>query len=161
MRTDIPTSLAESSFELAPDAIAFLYRVELTDSTLFLLSPHQEVTWQGELYEQVPCHMTEVYQEADGKRGRPKFSFVNPDGLFTQRIYQGDLDNASVTRIRILKADLDADQDFALTETFRVSKILTMNKSLVSVELRDVLDGHQFTLPARAYYPPDFPHVKL
>jgi phage-related protein len=161
MRTDIPAPIQDTSHDLAPDALVTLYKIALKNLTTFFLSPKTEVIWQGDTYDDIPCHMTELEQEADGKRGRPKFTFVNPGGLFTANIYNGDLDNAAVTRIRILKADLDADLDFALTEKLRVSKVLTMNKDLVTVELRDILDGHQFILPARAYYPPEFGHVRL
>lgn len=161
MRTDLPTPIAETNHDLAPDALVKLFTIQLTDLSMFRISPKIEVTWQGDLYERHPAVMSELSQEADGKRSRPKFSFVNPEGIFNSAIYDGRMDNATVTRISILKTNLDADQDFAIRESFRVSKILNLTKDLVAVELRDVLDGHQFILPARAYYPPDFPHVKL
>lgn len=161
MRTDLPASLQSSLHDLAPDVLVSLYRIETTEAAQFNLSPYQEVTWQGVTYDDVPCQMTGVGQSSDGEVNRPKFSFANPGGLFTADIAAGKLDNATITRFRILKADLDADLDFKITEKFRVSRILSLTKTLGVVELRDILDGHQFHLPARAYYPPEFPHVKL
>jgi phage-related protein len=140
MRTDIPESILDSSQELSPDALVYLYRILLTDQTLFLLSPQQEHVWQGETYESVPCHMTGIGNTSDGEVIRPRFSFVNPGGIFTSSLYEGRMDNAKITRIR---------------------KVLSINKSIAVVELRDVLDGHNFKLPARQFMPPEFSHVKL
>lgn len=161
MRTDLPTPIQESLHDLAPDALVRLYKLQLKNGTIFRLSPTAEVTWQGSQFDGVPCHLTEVSQDADGKMSRPKFTFTNPGGMFSAEIYNGRLNNATLTRYRILKADLDADRDFALTEQFRVTRIVNMSQSVATAELRDVLDGHQFKLPARAYYPPEFPHVQL
>ena len=161
MRSDLPSSIVDSSFELAPDALVSLFEIELKNLVRFYLTPTKQVVWQANTYEEIPCARSDVSQESDGKRSRPKFSFVNPAGLFSVQIQDGLLDGASITRIRILKADLDADNDFAVREQYRVSKILTLNKDMVTVELRDVLDGHNFVLPARGYYPPEFPHVRL
>jgi len=161
MRTDLPANITDTQHDLAPDSLVKLFKLELTTGPIFRLSPQIQVTWQGDQYDDVPCVLTEVTQDADGKMARPKFTFANPGGLFTADIYNGQLDNATLTRYRILKADLDADRDFKITESFRISRIMQLNNSLATVELRDVLDGHQFKLPARAYFPPEFPHVKL
>lgn len=161
MRTDLPNSIQESLHDLAPDALVRLYKVELKNGTIFRLSPYSELTWQGDQFDAVPCHLAEVSQDADGKVSRPKFTFANPGGLFSSEIYKGKMNNATLTRYRILKADLDADRDFALTEQFRVTRIVNLSQNTATAELRDVLDGHHFKVPARAYYPPEFPHVKL
>jgi len=161
MRTDIPSSIQQSIHELAPDALVHLYKIELTDETTIRLSPKGEVVWQGNTFEPVPCHLTEISQDADGKRSRPKFTFANPQGLFSKEIYDRKLDNAILTRYRIIQADLVADMDFALTEQFRVTRVVNVSNMTATVEMRSAMDGHNFKLPARAYYPPEFPHVKL
>lgn len=162
MRTDLPPSMQQSLCDLSPDTIVTLFRLELADhSAIFLMSPYEEITWQGDEYTSIPCKMSEVTVDADGKATRPKFTFVNPEGLFTSAIYDRHLDNAIVTRYRILKGDLDDDRNEAVTESFRVSRVLSVTKNLVVTELRDVLDGHVFKIPARAFYPPEFPHVSL
>lgn len=161
MRTDVPSSIVDTAQDLSPDALVSLYEIELAGGSFIRLSPQQETTWQGNTYEDVPCHMTGIGQTSDAEVNRPKFSFANPGGVFTKSLYEGEMDNALITRIRILKADLDADLDFAVRETFRVSRILTLSNQMAVVELRGVLDGQNFRLPARSYIPPEFPHVKL
>lgn len=162
MRQDLPETLQQTSHDLTPDALVTLFKIVLNNkTTTFFLSPTKEVTWQGDLYEQVPCHMTGIGQNSDAQVNRPKFSFANPEGLFTPHIYQGRMDNALITRIRILKSDLDNDYDFAVRETFRVSKVAQLGQQIGVLELRDIMDSHRFTLPARQYLPPEFPHVRL
>jgi phage-related protein len=161
MRTDLPTRVKESLYDLSPEAMVTLYRIELTSKTIALLSPYQDVVWQGETYSSIPCQMSEISQESDGKVSRPKFSFVNPEGIWTSSIMEGGFDNAWITRYRILKGDMNLDLNHAVTEKFRVSKIQSVTRQLVVLELRDILDGHSFKLPARSFYPPDFPHVQL
>ena len=161
MRTDLPTSIQDTHLDLSVEALVHLYRIELTDNTTFLLSPQKEVTWRGQVYEEVPCHMSGFGQHSDAKVNRPRFTFANPAGIFTQPLYDGRMDNASITRIRVLSSDLLADNDFSVEETYRVSRIITIAKNMAIVEMRDALDGHHFKLPARQFIPPEFPHVKL
>lgn len=161
MRNDLPLSIRNSIHDLEPEAMLRLFMIKLTDGTIFRLSPYGEITWQGHVYDAIPCHMTEVNQDADGKVTRPKFSFANPEGLFSAEIYQGKLDNAQLTRYRLLKRDLDLDNDFKVTEMFRITRIVNLSQSIAVAEMRDVMDGQNFKLPARAFFPPEFPHVKL
>lgn len=162
MRDDLPPSLAQSLYDLNPDAIVEMFRIELADkTTVFFLSPHGETSWRGDVYDNIPCKMTDVTLDSDGKATRPKFSFVNPQGMFTPGIYEGRMDLATITRYRILKGDLEMNLDTAVQESFRVSKVVSVTRALVVLELRDVLDGHAFKIPARAFYPPEFPHVQL
>lgn len=161
MRTDLPQSIQQSAHELSPDALVELFKIQLQNGSIIRVSPAGDITWQGDLYEEIACNITGIGQNSDAQANRPKFSFVNPEGVFSATILEGQMDAAAVTRIRILKADLDNDLDFAITETFQVSRVIQMGQEIVVLELRDVLDGQRFQLPARAYIPPEFPHVKL
>lgn len=164
MRTDLPEGMKTSAQELSPDAIVSLFQMVLTNAgtpTTIYFTAHKEVTFRGNTYSEIPCTMTQMEQDSQGRANRPKFTFANPGGIFTSSIQQGFIDNAALTRLRILKADLDANVNAKVTEKFFVSKVIMVNKDMVSVELRDVFDGHMFKLPARAYYPPEFPHVSL
>lgn len=160
MRT-VPDSIQDTIHDLSPDSLVKLYEVHLKSGASFYLSPQMEMTWQGNTYSDIPCTMTDMKRDSQGRLNRPKFSFANPAGIFTADLYQGLMDNASVVRIRVLYADLLANNNFSIKETFKVSRIMSISKHVASVELRDVLDGHQFRLPARAFYPPEFPHVRL
>lgn len=161
MRQDLPVNIQNTSHDLEVDALVRLFEIRLANNTIFRLCPSREVTWRGKLYEQVPVQLTGIERNSGGKLNRPKLSLVNPDGMFTGAVHRGELDHAEVTRLRILRPDLEANRDFAIREIFRVARIVTLQKNMVVVELRDVLDGHYFEVPARKYQPPEFPFVRL
>lgn len=161
MRDDLPTSVNETLHDLTVEPLVSLFKVTFKDLTEMFLSPQEEVTWQGDLYETLPCQITELSYSSDGKLNRPNFSIVNPAGLFSQAVANGVVEGATLKRIRILKSDLEADNDFSVQEQFKVSRVQSLTKDLLVVELRSALDGQNFKLPARAFYPPEFPHVKL
>lgn len=161
MRQDIPDSIQESLHELNPTSLVTLYEIHLSDGTSFHLSPARDVLWLGVQYDEIPCHLTEIQNDADGKLSRPKFSFANPGGMFSSAIAQGLLDNAVLYRKRVSTYDLENNLDFSLKERYQVAKVMSVSNSIAVVELRGVLDAPRFKLPARSYYPPEFPHVKL
>lgn len=161
MRTDIPTGIQTSAFSLNPEGLVKLYVLSLASGAIFRMTNEASVTWQGYTYESIPCALSEFRVEAEGKANRPNFSFANPEGIFTAAVGQGLLDNATLKRYTLLKADLDADNDFAIEETLRVSQVLSVVRGVIVTQLRDVHDAQSYTLPARAFYPPEFPHVKL
>ena len=161
MRPNVPTGIQESAFDLDPQGLVSLYVLTLKSGPVFRMTAQKEVSWQGNLYESIPCILSEMQLEADGKANRPSFSFANPEGVFTAAVGTGLLDSAELKRYRILPSDLSANLNFALEETMRVSQVLSVTKGLIVTQLRDVYDGQTYMLPARAYYPPEFPHVKL
>lgn len=161
MRTDLPLNMRQSFYSLTPEAIVRLFVIELRNGALFRLSPYERITWRGDVYEPVPCDLTEVTQDANGKITRPKFVLVNPGGVFTPAVYEGQLDNAWISRFRVMKSDIDANINAFSRERFRVSRVLSITDPLITLELRDILDGHPFQIPADSYLPPDFPHVRL
>lgn len=157
----VPVSIINDAFNLDGKGMAFLYKIVLSDLTTFCLSPKRSWSWQGDTYEEVPCHMTGFARYADGKMSRPKFSVVNPNGMFTSYVNTGALEGAKVTRHRILIDDLQADNNLALSQTLRVSRVASVTKQLIVLELRGALDGANFKLPERTFNPPEFPHVSL
>lgn len=161
MRENVPAGIEASAFELAPDGLVSLFILTLQSGPIFRITGQKQVTWQGNVYESIPCVLGEVQIEADGKANRPTFSFANPEGIFSAAVANGLLDNATLTHLRLLRSDLDQNLDFALVERLRVSQVVSVTKGAVVVQLRDVHDGAAFILPARAYYPPEFPHVKI
>lgn len=162
MRTDLPAVVQSSLHDLTVDPFVHLYKLVMSDGTTFRLSKKGNITWQTFLYEgDLPCDMSSVSQSSDAKMSRPKFTVVNPLGLFGPYVNSGVVDNATVTRYRVLYADIKADRDFKIIESFRVSRILSLTKDILSLELRDVLDGTNFLIPARTFIPPDFTYVRL
>lgn len=164
MRADLPDTQIADAFSLTPDALVFLFKIQLNAAyggTIICLTGQKEVTWQGMTFESVGVTLTEDGVSTSGEWRRPKFSVVNPDGVFSAFIAQGKMNGATVTRYAVNKADLDADVARYSVNIWRHSKTLAMTKPMVTFELRSPLDGPMFYLPARAFYPPEYPHVSL
>lgn len=157
----IPSTIQDDAYNLTGAAQVMLYDLQLYNGSSIYLSPKGSYTWQGRAYEEVPCHMSSVGRQADGKLNRPKFTVVNPNGMFTTAIGDRSLEGALLTRHRLMKADLLADLNNALSQTFRISKVASVDRQVIVVECRGSLDGANFKLPYRAFYPPEFPHVGL
>jgi phage-related protein len=159
--TTIPNGIRTSAFQLAPEGLAYLFKLTLTNGSIFRMSPKQQVTWQGWVYENLPCGLSQIELEADGKSNRPNFSFANPEGLFTAAVGQGLLENATITRYTLLYSDLVANQPFFVEESWRIVQVLSVVRGLITTQCREPHDMQTFMLPARAFYPPEFPHVRL
>lgn len=163
MRDDIPYSHQQEAHSLNPAGIVELYQIDLLSNpprSIFITGKDGR-TWQGTQYESIPCNMSETAQNSSGEVSRPKFSVANPAGMFSAFVAAGQLDNATVTRLRVHRADYENDVNNFLINIWRVSRIVSVTRDLVVVELRSVLDGQNFKLPGRQFYPPDFPHVSL
>jgi phage-related protein len=119
------------------------------------------VTWQTDMYEAIPFSITGVGANSSGEVIRPKLSLPNAAGAFSTYAHQGWLDNASVIRRIIRKADLDNDINSFMQKQWRISKIVNLSKNTITAELRSVFDGHNFKMPPRSYFPPEFPSVSL
>lgn len=159
--TNIPQSITSTAHDLTPEALVELFEVATKSGAVFRISPRGERVWRGKTYEELPCTMTDIEMDANGRMNRPKFSFANPRGLFSQEIYRGELDHATLTRIRILRSDYENNIDAAIRQVMRVSRIVSVGGDVATLELRDTLDGHVYFLPARQFMPPEFPHVRL
>lgn len=164
MRSDLPDTHVADAFSLSPDALVDLFVIQLNQNggnTMLCFTAKQQVTWQGMTFESIPVTLMGEGVNTNGEWIRPKFSVANPDGVFSTFVAQGKLDGAVITRYRVNKADLDANVARYSMNVWRQSKTLNMNKQTVTFELRTPLDGPQFFLPARAFYPPEYPHVSL
>lgn len=159
----VPSSHLADAHELESKGVRDLYKIELRDTsnTVLLFNAQNPVVWQGNTYESLPCSMTETAQNSTGEQSRPKFSSVNPDGLFSLWVQQGALDGAVFTRYRFLLTDLAEDNNTFVRKLWIMSKVISLNKSMLVCELRSSMDGVNFMLPARSFYPPAFPHVSL
>lgn len=149
------------AFELEGRAEVILFKLVLADGTIFFMSPKQDWTWRGDFYEEIPCHLSQVKRQADGKLSRPKFTFVNPKEIFSAAVAGGTLENAYLTRHRIMKSDLEADLDLSIKQTMRISRVMSINHEAITTELRGALDGAAFQIPYRTFNPPEFPHVSV
>ena len=165
MKDQLTQKQKEDALSLSPEAKLDLIQIDLATSgagqTTLRLTKFNTVTYLGATWEAAPFNMAEVGVHTQGEAKRPKLSIVNPDGAFSAWVHQGLMDSAIVTRYRLLKSDLDANIAAYEKNVWRVSKPLSLSKSLIVFELRSPLDGPMFLLPGRGYYPPEFSHVSL
>lgn len=167
MREDIPLGQATEAQLLESQGFATLLTLQLTATvagggTVFLrFCPYKAVSWQGHTFEAIPFSLTGVGSNANGEVVRPRLSLPNAAGAFSAYAHEGWLDNAVVTRQIVMKADLDANVNSFSQKKWRVSKVASLSKNLIVLELRSLFDGQNFKLPPRQYYPPEFPSVSL
>lgn len=163
MRTDIPLSQVYDSHQLESKGLRDLFKVELNDAdhSVLYLTPHNQLQYMGHLWQEWPVTITGIAQNSSGEQSRPKFSAANPDAIFSQYADQGILEGSIVTRYRVLLSDIEADVRAYVRMLWTLSKIVTLNRNLLVTELRSTLDGPNFRIPARQFYPPAFPAVSL
>ena len=166
IREDLPENYVKEAMALDARGVVELFKIEMTPPSpnppvSIYINGKKDITWQGIVWEGFPCNLVGEMTDSGGEMGRPKFSLANPDGVFSVYIHQRWMDNAVVTRYRVLVPDIELDVNSYVRNTWRVSKVISLSKTLAALELRGVLDGHFFTVPARRFQPPVFPHVSL
>lgn len=163
MRTDIPESQKFDAFELESQGIREFYKIEFLapDDPVMYITPHNETVWMDQTWESLQCNMSENAQNSSGEMSRPKFTIVNPNGMFSLWIEAGYTDGAILSRYRVMLSDLEIGAAVYTKQIWTLSKVVSLNKKLAVFECRSTIDGPNFDLPARSFYPPDFPHVSL
>lgn len=145
---------------LAPEPYVELFKFipdYLQPNTFIAFTNHPTITWQGVTYENFPHQFSGYNIQSTGEQSRPKLQVANPNGLFSALLVGGGLRQAQVLRYLVLRSDLLADESRYLRNKWLLAKIVNLTKDSVSFELRSVLDGVRYTLPARQYISPDFP----
>jgi lambda family phage minor tail protein L len=167
MRDDIPLGQVQEVQLLESQGFATLLTIQLmatvagSGSVFLRFHGHGQVTWQGNTFENIPFSLSGLGSNSSGEVIRPKLILPNAAGAFSTYAHQGWLNNAMVTRQIVRRADLDGDVNSFSQKKWRISKILNLAKTMVTVELRSVFDGQSFKLPPRAYFPPEFPSVSI
>ena len=161
MRTNIPLSQQFDAFELESRGIREFFKIELADGAVMYLTPENPCTFLGFDWEGLPCKLSENSQNSSGEMSRPKFAVLNPNGMFSLWVESGYTDGAILTRYQVLMSDLEAGVNNYVKNVWVMSKVVSLNKNMVIFECRSTIDGANFDLPARSFYPPEFPHVTL
>ena len=158
----IPGQHVEDAQKLDADGYVELFEILLSDkSTKLYLKMNKEVTWQGNLYESTAIKIDGVAKYADDEVARPKLSLFNPEGVYSSLVDQGQLDAATIIRYRVLKYDIDNNRPVYRRQQWKVSRITGIVGNMISLELRDLMDGQIFSVPGRMFIPPDFPTVGI
>lgn len=159
--TTYPQEHLQDSVSLEPDGIVDLFYVVLTEGGQLYLKANDTVTWQGNTYEGTMIKIDGVSQSSGDEISRPRLTVANPDGMFSALVSQNLLENAIVTRYRVLRKDIDADINQYRLQTWKVTRVSSLTRIQITLELREQLDGQFFVVPARMFMPPEYPFVSL
>lgn len=159
----VPVEHVEDSKKLeGADGRVRLYELTLNDgSTIFHLKAKDSVTWQGDDYEGTALIFDKVSRNADDKVSRPKLSLINPNGVYSFYVDQGLLEGATLIRHTVLREHIDNDINISIRNKWKVSRVSGLNERYLVLELRNVIDGHDFISPGRMFIPPEFKQVSL
>lgn len=158
----VPSTHVADSKLLEADAYVDLFEIALADNqgTLYL-KMNKTVEWQGNIYEGTGIQIEGVASFSDDEVARPKLSIWNPEGVFSYLVDKGTLEGALVSRIRVLKFDIDNNLPVFRKERWKLSRVVSLKKPVIICELRDMMDGQNFLTPGRMFIPPEFKTVSL
>lgn len=161
MIADIPPEYKAEAYKLDATGLVELFQMTLLDGSSLRFTGYTSLDWQDKLWTSFPCSISEVSVQTSGENNRPKLTVANPDGIFSSYIVSDLLNNATVVRFRVSPEDIAGDVNRFLKNTWRISKVMSLNKNMVVFELRSSLDGQNFKMPGNCFFPPEYPHVTL
>lgn len=160
----LPVEHIEENQKLEGSGYADLFRIVLRSGAEIYLKNNDSMDWNGNTYEGTAIKLTGVANHADEQVARPNLQVLNPGKIFNPIIRDGDLDRATVIRYRIRRSNgtvIDTTLAKAQVMSWTIMRVVSLDEPFVSFELRDQLDGPNFTVPARQFIPPEFPLVSL
>lgn len=157
----VPNSHIVQALQLNADGYVYLFKITLNSGGTIYLVADQTVTWNGEIWQGVAIKQSGVGSYGDDQVSRPKLQVQNIDGAFTVFVSEGAFDLATVTRYRVLYQDILENNPVYLSQMWQVSRIASVTKTAIGLELQDMTDIPHFLIPARTFSPPDFPVVTI
>jgi len=139
-------------FLLRNNQIVDLFEIKLNDFDGYLFfhgskNLNRDVVFQGKTYLYIPCELSNLEYNSEGKQSRPTLTISNVNNFITNLIKdRGDLIGKRFYRKKILAKDLDAENfggsnkntlgntsftSFISTETFILNKKNVENKEKV------------------------------
>ncbi len=150
------------SLQPSPYIDFFDIRVNPTvEATRLFLTSHPDITWNGQQWTNFPIELSGADLKTGGELVRPQLKLGNPQGVFSYAISANQIYSGTVRRYRVLRHHLDAGVVSYLTNFWDIGKVASLNRDYLVLELRSPMDRHDYTLPARQFFPPEFPYVKL
>lgn len=157
----IPASHIDEAQKLNAQGYAELYRMDFHGgSTVYLKTDHTEA-WNGNVWEGVALKLTGAGQYGSDQVARPKLELQNPNGMFSPFVSEGVLDGALVTRFRVLYEDILANNPVYVSNVWQVTRVASLTKVSMALELRSFGDSPVFLIPSLTYSPPVFPVVSV
>lgn len=166
----VPNEHLIDAQKLQADAYVDLFEINLYPTGVMYLCASQAVTWQTKVYQYWGIRMAGSGMSSDEEVSRPRLSIANfiydsggnpVRGVFSALNAQNKVEGGSVIRNRVLSAHLASNANIAEQKQWKIARVLSLDEDMITLELRNTLDGPRFTLPARKFIPPDFPQVKL
>ena len=154
----------KQSHELQPEPYVDFFEIRVNptaDSARLLLTNNPDTVWQGETWTNFPIELTGVASRTTGEANRPSLRLGNPNGVFSYLISTGQLYGGTVRRYRVLKHHLEAGVLSYVTSFWDISRVSSLNNHFAVLELRTPGDRQDYKLPARQFFPPEFPYVKI
>jgi len=160
-------------FLLKNSEIIDLFEIKLNDFEGYLYfhgskNFNKDLIFQGRLYLYIPCEMSNLQYDSEGKQNRPTFSISNVNNFISNIIKdRGDLLGKQFYRKKLLAKDLDAVNfggesknplgvsgfsEFISSDKFIINKKNLENKERVEFELSNILDVDGLTCPSRKVY---------
>lgn len=161
--SNVPLTQQVEAYKLEAAGVRELFKLQLRDmgSTVLYLSPKETVTWADQQWDEWPCTIAGFAQNTNGEKSRPKFTVANPEGVFSLWVGQGAVDGAVLSHYEVQQAEIESGALVYTKRIWTISRTVSLNKNMVVFECRSIFDGQQFKIPARAFYPPEYPHVTL
>lgn len=157
----VPTEQIADAHKLTADAKVKLFHIILTSGAHLYLKANDDAVWQGHTWEGIGIKIGESSNSSGEDVSRPQLVVSNQAGAFSYFVVSKALDRATVLVLEVLRRHLDNNQPIYSQKTWTVSRIVSLNTSLITLELRNQLDGPNLIVPARCYLPPEFPTVSI
>lgn len=154
-------TIREDEQKLSVGTVVNLYTIDATpiggDLYRFVPGPrdHQQVTYQGHVYDPIPIEIEGISYGGEGPASRPTMTISRLDATFMAAVIQKDnLRGAHVSRLRTLDKYLDgapaADSDRHWPkEVYFVERLARQSRNQVVWQLTNPIDIDKKKLPGR------------
>lgn len=159
--TTNPTEHLAEARKLNPNPYVELFEIKIQQDVYIWCTSHPTVTWRDQVWENYPLTFSGYNVQSTGEQSRPKLQIANPNAIFSSFVAKNELKKATVTRYMVFRDDLVNDVRVYIRNKWQISRVATLTKDSITFELRSILDGVRYTLPARQYLPPDFPSTTM
>lgn len=156
-----PSTHVTEGDKLDPQALVHLYELQLNPSGVLYMSKDTEITWQGNLYQNLPIKVSGTKISASGQIPRPTLTISNPSGIYSKSVGDGLLDRAVLIERKVLRSDLEADLPVWDERRWYLSRLISDTALSISYQLRGLTDRQTGVMPIRMYIQPEFSSVRL
>lgn len=159
--TTNPTEHLAEARKLNPNPYVELFEIQIDANHTIRCTSHPTITWRNEQWDNYPLSFSGYNVQSTGEQSRPKFQIANPNAIFSSFVAKNAFSKATVKRFMVFRDDLVNGIPTYILNKWKVSRVASLTKDSVTLELRSITDGVRYTLPARQYMPPDFPSTTM